>query len=89
MEVFYSINLTALSRNPNKWRNQEVHYVGLGDLIARVLALVGIHPWTGCHCGERRVALNRFYLPVIVYCPIMTSVQVLDEQQHPGQIEDV
>ena len=41
-------------------RNTGPRPVRLGDVIARVLGWLRIHPWPGCGCEGRKAWLNRF-----------------------------
>ncbi len=45
----------------------EIRRIGLGDMIEAVLSFLGIHPWEGCQCEQRKTALNRVRLYVPVY----------------------
>ena len=84
MDVFYSRELPGYTA--------QLHYVGLGDLVARALSLVHIHPWPGCKCDERQAILNRFVLPVVVYCPVppvIVSIEIPHEESGVNHHESV
>lgn len=41
--------------------------VGLGDVVALLTGLVGLHPVGNCGCNARRKALNHWQVPIIYF----------------------
>lgn len=41
--------------------------VGLGDVVAMLTGLVGLHPVGNCGCNARRKLLNHWQVPIIIF----------------------